>query len=145
MMLVAKTLISLVLFSQLFACSKKEPIYTKEEMLAMTPMEGPDKVEIVLARDINDAVPCADYGDGCLSAHRLRTRGLGFIAVEFETPAQAESSAKKIYGYTARNWLLDDVDGEPTLERWAEQYLKAKPFNPQKAKEQATSAAPTTN
>jgi hypothetical protein len=117
------------------ACSKeKEPTYLKEELLALAPAEGADKIEVVLARDINDAVPCADYGDGCLSAHRFRTRGLGFIAVEFSTPAEAESAAKKIYGYTARNWLLDDIDGEPTLERWAVEHLKAKSFNPVKKK-----------
>lgn len=115
------------------SCTKdKEPTYLKEELVNLAPAEGTDKIETVLARDINDAVPCADYGEGCLSAHRFRTRGLNFIAVEFETPTQAERAAKKIYGWTARNWLLDDVDGEPLLERWATEYLKAKSFNPQK-------------
>ncbi len=120
-----------VLFS--VSCTKeKEPTYLKEELVNLAPAEGTDKIETVLARDINDAVPCADYGEGCLSAHRFRTRGLNFIAVEFETPTQAERAAKKIYGWTARNWLLDDVDGEPLLERWASEHLKAKSFNPQK-------------
>lgn len=115
------------------SCSKeKEPTYLKEELLALAPLEGADKVDVVLARDINDAVPCADYGDGCLSAHRFRTRDLNFIAVEFETPGQAENAAKKIYAWTARNWLLDDVDGEPLLERWASEHLKATSHNPQK-------------
>jgi hypothetical protein len=115
------------------SCSKeKEPTYLKEELLALAPAEGADKVDVVLARDINDAVPCADYGDGCLSAHRFRTRDLNFIAVEFETPGQAENAAKKIYAWTARNWLLDDVDGEPLLERWASEHLKATSHNPQK-------------
>jgi len=122
-----------ILMFAAWSCSKeKEPTYLKEELVNLAPAEGDDKVQTVLARDINDAVPCADYGEGCISAHRFRTRGLNFIAVEFETPTQAERSAKKIYAWTARNWLLDDVDGEPLLERWATEYLKAKSFNPQK-------------
>ena len=127
-------------------CSKeKEPIYLKEELLGMAPTEGPDKVDVVLARDINDAVPCADYGDGCLGAHRFRTRDLNFIAVEFETPGQAENAAKKIYAWTARNWLLDDVDGEPLLERWAAEHLKAKSFNPQKKTRADSAGTPAEN
>ena len=127
-------------------CSQdKEPTYSKDELLAMAPAEGADKVDVVLARDINDAIPCADYGDGCLAAHRFRTRDLSFIAIEFETPTQAESAAKKIYGWTVRNWLLDDVDGEPRLERWAQQYLQAKSFNPVKKKAAESSGTPAGN
>jgi hypothetical protein len=126
--ILAKLCLSLLLFS----CSKKEVIYTKEQMFAMAPHEGEDKIEIVLARTINDAVPCSNYGDGCLSAHTLRTRGLGFIAVEFENAAKAEAAAQKIYGYTTHNWLFDDVDGEPELELWVSKYFKVKSFNPKK-------------
>jgi hypothetical protein len=126
--LLAKLCLGLLLLS----CSKKEVIYKKEQMFAMAPHEGPDKIEIVLARSINDAVPCTNYGEGCLSAHTLKTRGLGFIAVEFESAAQAEASAQKIYGYTTHNWLFDDVDGEPELERWVSKYFKVKSFNPKK-------------
>ncbi len=124
-------------------CSKeKEPTYLKEELVNLAPAEGTDKIDVVLARDINDAVPCADYGEGCLSAHRFRTRGLNFIAVEFETPAHAETAAKKIYAWTSRNWLLDDVDGEPLLERWAAEHLKAKSFNPQKKTKEGFAETP---
>ena len=127
----------LMLSLSLAGCSKeKEPTYLKEELVGLAPISGPDKIDIILARNINDTIPCADYGEGCLSAHRFRTRNLNFLAIEFETPGQAELAAKKIYGWTARNWLLDDVDGEPQLERWAEQYLSAKSFNPVKRKAQ---------
>ncbi len=134
-------LLSLLLLS----CSKEEPTLTKEQMLDFTPKEGADKVEIVLARDINDAIPCSDYGEGCLSAHKLKTRGLGFIAVEFQTVAQAESAARKIYGWTVQNWLLDDVDGEPELERWAEKYFKVKSFNPSKQIKEGLKETPAEN
>ncbi|MFP5457261.1 MAG: hypothetical protein ACLGG7_00885 [Bacteriovoracia bacterium] len=124
-----------------FACSKKEVLYSKEQMFGLAPHEGTDRVEIVLARSINDAVPCSNYGEGCLSAHTLKTRGLGFIAVEFNSSAAAEASARRIYGYTYHNWLFDDVDGEPLLEDWVVTYFQAKSFNPKKKK--ATGSAET--
>mgnify|MGYP001627373528 CR=1 FL=1 len=114
------------------ACSKKPVVYSKEQMWAFSPKEGRDRIEIVLARDINDAIPCSDYGPGCLSAHRLKTRDLEFIAVEFATPDEAENSAKKIYAFTVQNWLFDDVDGEPQLEDWLRTYYRPKSFNPKK-------------
>lgn len=114
------------------ACTKKEVLYTKEQMFGLAPNEGTDKVEIVLARSINDAVPCSNYGEGCLSAHTLKTRGLGFIAVEFDGRATAEAAARRIHGYTFHNWLFDDVDGEPLLEDWVVTHFQAKSFNPKK-------------
>ncbi len=73
-------------------CTKKEVLVSKEQMFSQAPKEGPDKVDIVLARDINDAVPCEDYGEGCLSAHRLKARELDFIAVEFSSQVLAQAA-----------------------------------------------------
>lgn len=130
-------------------CTKSEPIYTKEQMLELVPKEGADRVEIVLAKDINDAVPCSNYGEGCLSAHRLRTHDLDFIAVEFQTTPEARAAAKRVRGWTTLNWLFDDVEGEPELMRWAERVFKAERFEPVKGRaadspgKSAGSAAPS--
>lgn len=112
----------------LVACTKKEPMYSKEDMLGLTPNEGADKVEIVLARDINDAIPCSNYGEGCLSVHRLKARGLDFIAVEFATGKDARDCSRRVRGWVARNWLFDDVEKEPELERLVEKYFHAERF-----------------
>jgi hypothetical protein len=42
------------------------------------------------------------------------------------TEAQAISAAKKFRGYYARNWLFDDVTGEPVLEKFVTEKLEAK-------------------
>ncbi len=114
------------------ACTKKaeEPVLNKEEMLGMAPHEGPDKVEIVLAKDINDAIPCSNYGDGCLSVHRVRARQLDFIVVEFSDGESARRASRKVRGWYLHNWLFDDVEGEPHLESWVEQHYKAQRFKP---------------
>lgn len=114
------------------SCTKKgeEKPYSKEEMFGLAPHEGQDKLEIVLAKDINDAIPCAHYGEGCASAHRVRARGLDFIAVEFGSKSQAKQGARKVRGWSAHNWLFDDVEGEPQLERWVEKHYQGERFTP---------------
>lgn len=112
------------------ACTKKEVIYSKEQMLKMAPNEGPDKVEIILARNLNDVIPCSTYGDGCLSVHRLRAQNLDFLAIEFTHGELAKKAALKIHGWTVENWLFDDIDGEPVLQRWLQKYYKGVRFKP---------------
>ena len=131
-LLSAKILCVLLMGVLGLACSKSETIYTKEQMLQMSPKEGADKVELVLARDINDSIPCSHSRDGCLSVHRLRTHNLDFIAVEFDTSAHALSSAKRVHGWTTHNWLFDDVEGEPTLMRWLERVYQGQRYEPLK-------------
>ena len=96
----------------------------------MGPNEGPDKIEIILARNINDVIPCSNYGDGCLSVHRLRAQNLDFLAIEFTHPDLAKKAAQKIHGWTVQNWLFDDVEGEPVLQRWLQKYYKGERFKP---------------
>ncbi len=71
-------------------------------------------------------VTCGEYGDGCLSAHIVSVRKLELIAVEFTTEEQALLAAKRFRGFYLRNWFFDDVTGEPVLERFMENDLKAK-------------------
>lgn len=96
----------------------------------MGPQEGPEKVEILLARNLNDVIPCSNYGDGCLSVHRLRAKNLDFIAIEFTNGQLAQEAAQRIRGWTVKNWLFDDVEGEPVLMRWLEQHYKGERFKP---------------
>jgi hypothetical protein len=53
-------------------------------------------------------------------------RKLELIAVEFETEEQAKAAARKFRGWYTRNWLLDDVTGEPALEDFVSRHLEAK-------------------
>jgi len=83
-------------------------------------------VAVVLPRNINEGVSCTSYSEGCHSAHIVKIRNLDIIAVEFMNQDQAILCAKKIRGFYSRNWVFDDVTGEPILEKFVEKNLGAK-------------------
>ena len=47
-------------------------------------------------------------------------------ALFYDDQKDALKAAKRIKGYVSRNWVLDEVRGEPVLERFVVKYLKAK-------------------
>jgi hypothetical protein len=108
----------------LLACSK-EPKFSKEELLLMA-LKADPSATVLLPKSINEGVSCSDYPAGCLSAHLVQVRKLDFIAIEFSSQAEAKLAAQKIRGWYARNWVFDDVTGEPTLERFVQSALEAK-------------------
>ena len=75
---------------------------------------------------MTEGVSCTDYTDGCMSAHIVQIQKLDLIAVEFMTEEQAKFAAKTVRGYYVKNWLLDDVTGEPALEKFVVEALEAK-------------------
>lgn len=106
------------------ACSKKLR-YSKEELYSKAKDADPE-VSLILPKSISEGVSCADYGAGCLAGHIVRVKNLDLIAVEFMTEEEAIYAAKKYRGYYVRNWLLDDVTGEPVLEKFVVEALEAK-------------------
>lgn len=116
------TLLSLSILS---ASCTKEVKYTKEELLAKAKAADP-AVTVILPKSISEGVTCTDYSDGCMSAHIVRVKGLDLIAVEFMTQQDAILAAKKFRGYYTRNWLWDDVVGEPILEQFVTEHLEGK-------------------
>ena len=114
----------LILSLFLFSCTK-ELKYTKESLLAKAQAVDPS-VTVILPRTMNEGVNCADYPDGCQSAHIVKIKNLEMIAVEFMDTDQAIFAAKKIRGYYSRNWLFDDVTNEPILEKFVTEHLEAK-------------------
>ena len=111
--------------SILSASCTKEVKYSKEELLAKA-QAGEPSVTIILPRSINDGISCSNYTEGCMSGHTVKVKNLEMIAVEFGTEAEAKYAAKKIRGYYARNWVFDDVTGEPILEEFVSRVLDAK-------------------
>lgn len=118
-------LILLNLSLLLLASCTKELKYTKEQLFDMA-KAADASTTFVMPRSISEGVHCSDYPEGCVSAHTVQVRHLNFIGVEFMTEEQAKFAAKKVRGYYVRNWLLDDVTGEPTLEAFVEKSLEAK-------------------
>lgn len=116
----------IVIFSSILSAScTKEVKYTKEALLAKAQSADPS-VTVILPKSISDGVQCSDYSGGCLAAHIVKVKNLEMIAVEFMTEADAVYAAKKFRGYYVRNWLLDDVTGEPVLEKFVTEHLEAK-------------------
>jgi hypothetical protein len=109
----------------LLSACKEEVKYSKEGLYAKA-KAADSSTTFILPKGINAGPSCVDYAEGCLSAHIVQVRKLDLIAVEFMTEDQAIYAAKKVKGYYIRNWMLDDVTGEPTLERFAEKSLEAK-------------------
>lgn len=110
--------------SILSASCTKEVRYSKEQLLKRA-QAADSSVTLILPRSINDGVSCSAYTDGCMSGHTVKVKNLELIAVEFGTEEQARYAAKKIRGYYTKNWVFDDVTGEPVLEEFVSRVLDA--------------------
>ncbi len=114
-----------ILSLSLFASCTKELKYSKEEMYNKA-KAADASTTFILPKSMTEGVHCSDYTEGCISAHIVQVRKLDFIGVEFANEEQAKEAAKKYRGYYVRNWMLDDVTGEPLLEKFVEKALEAK-------------------
>ena len=115
-------MISVLIFS---ACAKKEVKVTKEQMY--TKAKAADASTTFVIPKAGEGPSCGDYAEGCLSTNIVQVKKLDLIAVEFMSEEQAIYAAKKVNGYYVNNWMLDDVTGEPTLERFAKSIEAKKP------------------
>lgn len=111
--------------SILTASCTKEVKYTKEALYSKAVAADPT-VSFILPKNMNEGASCNDYSENCLSAHIVKVQNLEMIAVEFVTEADALYAAKKFRGYYLRNWMFDDVTGEPVLEKFITEKLEAK-------------------
>ena len=107
------------------SCQKEEITYTKSQIIDMIQKIVPD-AKFKLGESLTDIIPCADYGAGCISVHRIEANKLVMVAVEFAGRDYAHRAAKRIYAYNYNNWVLDDVVGEPYLEALVKQAFDAK-------------------
>lgn len=106
-------------------CSGESDTISKMDLFMMARETYPD-VELILPKDMNSGVKCSEYGDGCVSGKFIKIHRLVFPAVEFETSEAACKSAFNIDQYCYKNWVFDDVVGEPILERYIKKTFKAK-------------------
>lgn len=124
-MKIVSFLLIMLSLSILIASCTKEVKYSKEELLKIA-MKADPSVSFILPRSMSEGVTCAEYTEGCLSAHTVKVKGLDLIAVEFTDKEHAIRAAKKYRGFYSRNWFFDDVRGEPVLERFVIEHLEAK-------------------
>ena len=96
----------------------------------MAQKEEPN-IELILPDDfmtsgINSGVQCKNYGTGCVKGKKAKIRKVVITVVEFDTAENARTSAKIIDQYYSRNWVFDDVTGEPVLESFVKKVFNAK-------------------
>lgn len=119
-----KSILLIINIIFLASCTK-ELKYTKEQLYDKAKAAEPSTT-FLMPKSISEGVHCSNYPEGCISGHTVQVRKLEFIGVEFMTEEQAKFAAKKVRGYYVRNWLLDDVTGEPLLEEFVVKSLEAK-------------------
>lgn len=118
----------LLLFFILVGCfSNEDPTYSRQEIMSMA-LKGDPDLSVVAPKSIAHAVvDCSDYTPACRYGYKVVVKNLEMGVLFYEKSSDALEVAKRIKGYTARNWVLDDVRGEPVLERFVVKYLDAKP------------------
>ena len=115
------------LLSILSASCTKEVRYTRDEILARAQEADPTVKVIPPVVNDKEAPTCknSDYPPGCLNVFVVSVKNIEILAVEFPSEEEAKFAAKKVRGYYLHNWLFDDVAGEPIMERFVEEKLKA--------------------
>lgn len=119
-------LLTLILF--IFAgcsCDIHDIIITKSMMLKLAQEEDPS-VEVIIPKEITGGVKCTSYDPGCTGAFQAKVRDVEIVLVEFKEEEQARKQAYKIDQYYAKNWVFDDVTGEPVLEKFVTKVYNAK-------------------
>ncbi len=118
-----------LLFIFLFiSCSSDErkPNFGNKKFLEMARKGDPD-LELVIPASISETVVhCSDYTPPCRYGLKVIVKKIPMKALFYENQLDALEAGKRIKGYVARNWVLDEVAGEPILERFVTKYLEAK-------------------
>ena len=129
-MILKKPNLLLLLSSLLFfSCSKSDEKLRLEKPALEDSFKQVDSTyKLILPKSIEEgAVSCSSYPEGCLSAHIFQLQKLDFIALEYDTHANAQKVGKSINGYVKENWVFDDVTGEPVLEKILKKIDAVKP------------------
>jgi hypothetical protein len=103
----------------ILSCSKKNDEHGKKFTLEEIMARSVDAVE--LPKKVEDGGIPIDYTQYAASASQLESRGfryrkLLFWAISFATEDDARKEALRLNQYYSRNWLFDQVEGEPILE-----------------------------
>lgn len=104
----------------LTSCSEKEPVWGPVDLYKLAQEEDPKSSAVLTDLADTEANLCLKfkYGDGCQKVIRATILGLEVIFVEFMNTEQAKNEARRIGQMYTRNWVIDDVSGEPALERF---------------------------
>jgi hypothetical protein len=105
-------------------CTKENPTLGKWKLMFRI-LEHDKNAKLITPEDMQSGIKCSDFGPGCNGAHMARVINLEVIFLQYDSIESAREEAKRINGYYIQNWVLDDFTGEPSLERFAVNKLKA--------------------
>lgn len=108
------------------SCQEELPNYSRKEMLEWARQADPNmKIKV---GDLTKAlVDCKDYTPRCQIGYRVVMKTVEFNVLQYNDQKSALEAAKRVRGYVARNWVFDEVRGEPVLERIVTKHLRGKP------------------
>ena len=121
------------------SCEKKT--YSEIDLLKLTQKVEPSfdfLSDVIKPETMDGGVKCEDYGGikvGCNYGKRVRIRKVIFIILNMQTEEHAKKLAENLDLYYVRNWVFDDVAGEPVLESFVEEAYGA--IRPSKNKPKA--------
>ncbi|MBT3982897.1 MAG: hypothetical protein HOE90_16170 [Bacteriovoracaceae bacterium] len=118
-----KLLLPLILL--LSSCSGEDK-YGRKEAFDMIKASDPN-IEFIIPSDLSKGIQCSDYGPGCIGGITVRIKFLEVIIVEFQNSDQARAEAMRIGQWYSKNFVFDDVMGEPMMEDYFKQLFSAKP------------------
>jgi hypothetical protein len=109
----------------LVSCTgEKEVLLSKIDIMIMV-YKGDKNASLVKPLDMNAGIKCEDYSEGCKGGHTGDIKSLHMIFLHYKSTELAKKCAIKINGYYYKNWVFDDVKGEPDLEKFIKKYLNA--------------------
>ncbi len=108
------------------SCSPEEkPNWDNQKILELARIGDPN-LRIVIPTGITETlIDCNDYNPPCRYGVKVVIKELEMNALYYESQKSALEAARRTDSYITRNWVLDDVRGEPILERFAKKYLEA--------------------
>lgn len=115
-------------FLVFFSCTEDTVVsnFGNKEFLDMA-RAGDPKLKLIIPKSISEAiVDCGEYTPPCRYGMKAIIKKIELKALFYDHQEDALKAAKRIKGYISRNWVLDDVAGEPILERFVVKYLEAK-------------------
>jgi len=113
------------------SCEKKDELVDRFQMLKLA-QKIDSTIKPVLAEDLNSGPRCKGkggklfYGKGCVRAIEVKVGLLKMVCVEFLSYQEAYNEAKRLKQWYYKNWLFDEVHGEPVLEGFLKKTYGAK-------------------
>jgi len=101
------------------------PNISRDKMLAMARLADPT-MRIKVGSIDKALVDCKEYVHRCRTGYMVVIKNLEMKALYYENQKSALASAKRLKAFYYRNWVFEDVRGEPILERFVLSHLHGK-------------------